>query len=212
MSKDWTGYTLDDWRKFLSYVEPVEITEEQKEKGLVQGCWHWTGAISNTGYGTFTNPEGKTRGAHREVFKFCRGKIPLGHVLMHLCDNPQCVNPFHHTTGTPQENMVDMVNKGRGRNQHSQPSSKGGENNSQASFTEEQVRNIKLEYAAGKKPERIAKKYQRPLTTIKDICQGVTWQHIEVHARKRKMENEKSRDVKRTGRHSVRRKKGRRKR
>lgn len=178
---DFTGYTLEDWRRFLEKVEPMA---DVSSPHVTTPCWHWVGSVSDSGYGTFQHPDGRTMRAHREAYKFCIGPIPKGHVLMHMCDNPVCVNPFHHATGTPSENMQDMVEKGRNRNQ----TTGKGEKNSQASFTEREVRRIKIEYNHGYTPARLAKKYKRPLSTIKDIVYGKTWTHIEVreHTEKKK--------------------------
>ena len=39
--------------------------------------------------------------------------IPPGMVVRHICDQPQCVNPFHLTVGTHQQNMIDRSNRHR---------------------------------------------------------------------------------------------------
>jgi hypothetical protein len=38
-----------------------------------------------------------------------------GKVVMHTCDNPQCVNPEHLRLGTQKENIMDMHQKKRFR-------------------------------------------------------------------------------------------------
>ena len=72
-------------------------------------CIEWQGYIGANGYGQV----GRTEGAHRAVYRHCKGDIPKGMVVMHLCDNPTCVNPNHLQLGTPGDNMRDMVEKGR---------------------------------------------------------------------------------------------------
>ena len=32
---------------------------------------------------------------------------------MHACDNPSCINPDHLSVGTPADNVLDAINKGR---------------------------------------------------------------------------------------------------
>jgi hypothetical protein len=42
----------------------------------------------------------------------------MGKVVMHLCDNPRCINPQHLKLGSQAENLADMRSKGRSNNQH----------------------------------------------------------------------------------------------
>lgn len=79
------------------------------------GCWLWTGAKStNGGYGYFIYGRGgqKLR-AHRVAWEMTHGPIPEGWVVMHLCDNPLCVNPDHLEVGTQADNVLDMRIKDR---------------------------------------------------------------------------------------------------
>ena len=53
--------------------------------------------------------------AHRYALAAATGEpLPVGLVVMHLCDNPRCVNPKHLQIGTTQENVLDKFAKGRG--------------------------------------------------------------------------------------------------
>ena len=60
--------------------------------------------------------------------------------ICHRCDNPPCCNPNHLFAGTHDENMRDMVKKGR--SQH-------GENHSSRKLNGHQVIEIRQMYAGG---------------------------------------------------------------
>jgi hypothetical protein len=60
---------------------------------------------------------GRTLLAHRLSYLLAGGDF--GHaVVMHLCDNPRCVNPAHLRGGTMRDNVQDMLVKGRNRPSH----------------------------------------------------------------------------------------------
>jgi hypothetical protein len=100
---------------------------ERYEKDAATGCWNWTGYLNPKGYGEiggvvineirYTAPARKML-AHRVSWLLFRGPIPKsdeshGTVVMHICDNPRCVNPKHLRLGTQSENVTDMIQKGR---------------------------------------------------------------------------------------------------
>ena len=99
-------------------------------------CWIWTAGKFSQGYGGF-KINGKTEKAHRISWTLTYGEIPDGLDVLHDCDNRPCVRPNHLFLGTHQDNMTDMVNKGR---------SKKGESNGRAKLTQKEV----LQLRAGK--------------------------------------------------------------
>jgi hypothetical protein len=76
-------------------------------------CVEWSGPRDSNGYGR----SGHGDRAHRVAWEAaCGDPIPDGMVVMHLCDNPPCVNPAHLRLGTVAENNRDRHAKGRTKN------------------------------------------------------------------------------------------------
>lgn len=83
------------------------------EKG--SSCWTWTGSTDPNGYGRIQRG-GRKEGvllAHRLSWHLATGVDPGELCILHLCDNPPCVNPDHLVLGTMAANNYDMVRKGR---------------------------------------------------------------------------------------------------
>lgn len=77
-----------------------------------EGCWEWQGATDRDGYGIFTYA-GETHRAGRIALELDGRKPGSGEMACHHCDNPRCVRPDHLFVGSNQDNMQDMVRKGR---------------------------------------------------------------------------------------------------
>lgn len=88
--------------------------KERFEEKFVKGekCWVWMAHKNNKGYGVI-HVNGGNLLAHRVAYQHTIGEIPEGLMVMHICDNPACVNPSHLILGTQLENMRDMDKKGR---------------------------------------------------------------------------------------------------
>ena len=83
------------------------------------GCLEFTTKrgkrIENYG---FFNVDCKEWRAHRYAWYLANGQIPDGMYVCHRCDNPPCCDVTHLFLGTHDENMKDMVAKGRQFNGH----------------------------------------------------------------------------------------------
>lgn len=79
-------------------------------------CLVFTGAKTKAGYGKIALPRPAKghRLAHRVVLEHHHGPSSL--MSLHSCDNPPCVNIAHLRYGTAQDNVDDMMARGRGRN------------------------------------------------------------------------------------------------
>lgn len=143
------------------------------EKGDPAACWLWQGKIERNGYGRIQQG-GKGSpliGAHRVSYELHHGAIPPGHVVMHSCDNPGCVNPAHLSVGLPVENTADMIGKGRKRTV-----APLGTGNGRAVLTEEKVRYIRAN--PSKSHAALARELGCGITTIRGVRSGRVWSHI----------------------------------
>jgi hypothetical protein len=71
------------------------------------GCWRWTGAIDQQGYGRIDvgAPSHTMVYVHRVMYELHRGAIPAGLHIDHLCRNRWCCNPDHLEAVTSGENF-----------------------------------------------------------------------------------------------------------
>lgn len=126
-------------------------------------CWIYPKLIMK-GYGhLYVN--GKKCPAHRFSYEYHKG--PINNDLLcfcHVCDVRLCCNPAHLFLGTHQDNMKDMVMKGR--NSHK--------------LSKDDVIFIKLRINNNEKDKDIAKDYAIQRDTVGKIRRGETWSHIIV--------------------------------
>lgn len=75
-----------------------------------QRCWLWTGKPNERGYGSLQADNVRWY-AHRFSYFLKHGECP--DLVRHKCDTPLCVNPNHLEQGTYQDNIDDMISRGR---------------------------------------------------------------------------------------------------
>jgi hypothetical protein len=150
-------------------AEAIERFWSKVERG--NGCWTWTASKNAKGYGKCAPRHWRRQEyAHRVSWEIANGPIPDGMQVLHHCDNPSCVRPGHLFLGTHQDNMADMVSKGRQRN-----GPLPGESNGRAKLTRRQVDAIRRRVERGETKLRLAKEYGVSRATVQFICKGVTW-------------------------------------
>lgn len=82
---------------------------------LSNSCWEWTGYRNKQGYGQIS-VKCKQKMAHRISWELTHGYEPKKFIL-HICDNPSCVNPKHLYEGNIFQNMKDKIERNRHHNQ-----------------------------------------------------------------------------------------------
>jgi hypothetical protein len=116
-----THYTQRRASGDLDIVRPRRTSAEDRFWANVDrdgdGCWNWTGTISNQGYGTY----GRHAYAHRHALELATGQDLTGLEVDHICHNRACVNPAHLRSATHKQNQENLV----GANSNSQSGVRG---------------------------------------------------------------------------------------
>ena len=121
-------------------------------------CLEWNGGCFHRGYGA-TKAYGKVWKTHRLALHL-EGIDITGHHVLHSCDNPACCNPEHLRLGTHQDNMDDMVSRGRQTKK----------------LTEQDV--LEIRAIRGMTQQAIAKRYGVGRQNISHIINRRIWTHI----------------------------------
>lgn len=152
------------------------------------GCWWWTGAAVEKGYGRFLRKSGGHMAtAHRVAWELTIGPVPDGLFVLHSCDikwPPDvfiyrlCVNPAHLFLGTIKDNALDMAAKGRSTKGRKMPNPPRGERQGKAKLTDDMVREARIRRANGESQTAIALDFGVNQSAISDIILGKTWTHV----------------------------------
>ncbi len=128
-------------------------------------CWLWTGKIEKRfGYGQFGNTS-----SHRVAWELAFGTVPEGLQVLHKCDVPGCCRFDHLWLGDHDDNMADMVAKGRQAR---------GERSGRAKLTESQIIQIRALRKEGAKLKDLGRQFGVHFSIIHDIEHRVIWKHV----------------------------------
>lgn len=133
-------------------------------------CWEWQGGRFPEGYGISKSEAKQFKLAHHVSWYLTFGEYPQkGVSIMHLCDNPPCVNPKHLQAGTHQDNMTDMVSKKRNA---------FGERSGMAKLQNADIPNIIELVKSGLSQREVARRFDVSHTVVNGICLGKLWKHF----------------------------------
>ena len=166
--------TPEDQGRFWSHVD----------KSDPNGCWLWLGKKNKKGYGKCKLRRREYR-TNRVSYFMATGEDPGELCVCHTCDTPSCVRPEHLWLGDNLENREDMRLKGRaasgdrsGPRLHPERMPRG-EGHHAATFTAEQVLEIRRMYdAGGISQTELARQLNRSKSTIRKIVKRTRWKHI----------------------------------
>ncbi len=158
----------------LDRFDLQRVTEKFYARVLWQGgpmtCWLWADSDSPDEYGKFKR--GRHRhSTHRVAWVLAFGPLPVDvggeeTCVLHHCDTPACCNPTHLFLGSNQDNVDDMLAKGRQAR---------GEATGRAKLTESEVLNI---LGSNETASVMAEKFGVGSTTIHAIRTRKTWRHL----------------------------------
>lgn len=138
-------------------------------------CIEATGRLDKGGYGK-KKIDGKSLRAHRVSYCQHHG-IPIesikGLFVLHICDNPPCINPNHLRLGTSRDNIDDMLAKNRQLQ---------GESCNNVKLTESSVKTIRDLYQRHSRvygAKYFAEKFGVSRRAISAIILGATWKHTK---------------------------------
>lgn len=134
------------------------------------GCLLWTGALHDkSGYARI-GINGRMTYVHVAAWELVNGPVPVGNVLRHSCDTPNCFEVTHLTPGTQGQNVQDMLVRGR--------IDRRGERNNGARLTAELVRALRHAHAAGTSTAALASDFGISRSQVRNITSGRHWAEV----------------------------------
>lgn len=138
------------------------------------GCWLWIGAVSPSGYGKI-KVDRIAVDTHVASWRFanCGSPVPVGMLVMHLCDVRRCVNPAHLCVGTNSENMLHASEIGAMRNPKGSRHYRAVLNEAVAS----EILSLKRDGKIGCR--KIARLRGLKPSTVHSVIVRSSWKHVE---------------------------------
>lgn len=134
-------------------------------------CWIWTGYLVKGGYGLLPLKINRFY-VHRLSAYLWKGfDIASKLRVLHECDRPPCFNPNHLFIGTQQDNMDDMVKKGRSVKIP-------GSRNGNSKLTESLVIQIRMLRREGWELKQLKEHFGVSQSTINQIIYRKIWTHV----------------------------------
>ena len=137
------------------------------------GCWEWTAGHFQLGYGAIGIKDGclnqQQKLAHRVSYILHKGQIPDNLLVLHSCNNKNCVNPDHLRTGTQKENMQDLLDiNGYSR----------GETHKRSKLNDALVIEIRAKYHSIPDITHLAEQVGCRWKTLYNAYHGISWSHL----------------------------------
>lgn len=159
----WSPRTIERLHFLCGVTVPLALND----------CWEATKGVDVLRYARVQAGVGigRVRATHAVMF-IVNGEWPKSdELVMHSCDNPPCVNPFHLSIGSHVDNQIDKVNKGR---QH-RPT---GNLNGRSVLTEKDAIMIRGLVGLGVSRKQLAETFGVGTSTIHDVISGKRWRDV----------------------------------
>lgn len=105
--------SLEQWWEILGRDSSIARWWPKVKRNPISGCWLLQMAPASRAGHVLIRFHGQRIYAHRLIYFFVNGAIPLGKVVRHSCDDPACVRPDHLSVGSQRDNVHDSVKRGR---------------------------------------------------------------------------------------------------
>lgn len=176
----------------------VEAILARIDRSAPDSCWPYTGTRLSSGYGV-AKLDGKMIRVHRLAFVHANGEPPPDRPFVcHWCNNPPCCRPDHLYADDAAGNARYMVECGRSASGDQNPSRlypdryprgadhyltrqpwlRRGERNPRAKLTEDIVRQMRADHAAGMGCVDLGKKYGVSPQVAWQAATRRTWKHV----------------------------------